>query len=359
MSFLVPENVPAPDLEPLSSSSILLTIYPPGTPNGVINQYSITRQWGVSQQHTFTISVNDASVINYTDTSLSPFTNYSYTVMACNGIGCATGPSAAALTLEAPPTEVLPPSTSLVGDGYSISVSWIEPAQPNGVLSEYNIIRSELGFEAMAAGQSNCCNDYITNGALSNNCTLVSQVSPPLTSVTDEAELSPFSYYQYCVIAATNGGSTPSNYSSPLRTAPASQPLTGPTPTAIPLNATSIHVSWSPLSVDLLLGQLEGYSLTYYSDDGEPLTVDNIEDESYTITGLAASTLYYISVSFIILLRHFNASISLLPFRSMPVMDRELPLDLPSVCPHWMEVIRTHFLLFLFFIFIFIVHRTS
>ena len=308
--FLVPENVPAPDLEPLSSSSILLTIYPPDTPNGLIDQYRVTRQWGVSLQYTFTISVNDLSVINYTDTSLSPYTNYSYTVMACNGIGCATGPSATALTLEAPPTEVLPPSISLVGDGYSIFVTWIEPAQPNGVLSEYMIIRSGLGFVAMIAGQSNCCNDYITNGALSNNCTLVSEVSPPLTSITDNTGLYPYSYYQYCVIATTNGGSTPSNYSSPLRTAAASQPLTGPTPTAVALNATSIHVSWSPLSVDLLLGQLEDYSLSYYSAGAQPLTVSNIVNESYTITGLIASTLYYISVSYIIIFVHFNPFIS-------------------------------------------------
>ena len=324
--FSVPEGVPAPDLEPLSSSSIFLTIYPPNVPNGVIVRYTITREWGDSLVHTITLSVSQQVSINFTDTALSPYTNYSYTIMACNMIDCATGPPSAALTLQAPPTEVLPPSVSLVGDGYSIAVAWQPPAQPNGVVANYTIIRSALGFYVTGgSGRSNCCMDYVSGGTMDANCTIVERVLHPRTNITDSSGLYSYSYYQYCVIATTGGGSTASNYSSPLRTVAASRPLSGPTPSAVALNATSVHVSWSPLGVELLLGPFDTYSLYYYSDGGQEgaESVFDIESESYTITGLVASTLYFITVSFLILL--------ILPFISSLSLSLSLSPSLPSL----------------------------
>lgn len=131
-----PEGLTAPVLTPTSASMILVSWLPPTQPNGVITSYGAFRTGGSGPQDTLVFS--DAANRGFTDDNLMPFTQYTYTIQACTAVACSLSPPGVSTTREAPPTGFPPPTLRALSEA-SISVEWVEPANPNGVITSYTI----------------------------------------------------------------------------------------------------------------------------------------------------------------------------------------------------------------------------
>lgn len=77
---------------------------------------------------------------------LEPWTVYSLTLEACTSAGCTRTPPQDITTAAAPPASLPPPRPVFIGPD-SVSLSWGPPAQPNGPIGEYVLLRRTLPGE--------------------------------------------------------------------------------------------------------------------------------------------------------------------------------------------------------------------
>ena len=297
-----PGGVLPPRLTVLSSSAIEVQFRPPLAPNGILTSYILTRSTQappLSIPITFgatMLPMSDGYFI-YEDTNLLPFTNYTYLITACTSAGCTSSDSVSEVTFEDTPTGIATP-VPLVLNSSSILVSWEEPEQPNGVIQSYDLFRTDLGFYNLSSGLTNCCQDYLQNGNLTDGCSFVTQTGSDVTSYTD-GNLQAYSFFEYCIVVTNGADSVYSKVSAPVRTLPAPMPRVGPVLTATTISSTAIQLSWSSLEISDLLGPLEGYTL-YGNIAGTPGLGEVLFTglaQSYLATGLIASTEYVFVVS--------------------------------------------------------------
>lgn len=302
MSILsaAPEGVLPPVLTVLSSSAIQVAFQPPTTPNGEITSYSLTRHTSPISLNVSTLDTFNGSFI-YEDTSLSPYTNYTYSLTVCTSAGCSISDVVWTVTDEALPTGLSAPLASTVSES-SVSISWDIPAEPNGVVQSYDIFQQSFGFEVAVdvATLPNCCEEYLNANStvLSSICNRVVQVDADTLNYTVSG-LQPYSHYRYCLIATNGGGATFSPTSNVTQTSAAPMPISGPNLNATTVNSTAIYLSWDSLDVSQLLGPFSGYSLyrrmAGQEGYGEVLYMGN--GQEFTATDLVASTEYIFAVS--------------------------------------------------------------
>ena len=299
-------------LNVLSSSAIEVAFQPPHTPNGELVSYSLIRRSPTSTQAiSISLNVSALPTINgsfiYKDTTLSPFTNYTYSLIVCTSAvdGCTSSDGVSATTDEATPSGLRAPSVSTVSES-SVIVSWEAPVQPNGIIESYIILQRSFGFEVSAVGDllPNCCEDYLSaNGTVVGDaCSRVVQLNAATLNFLVTA-LQPYSNYRYCIIVSNSAGATFSPTSNITQTAAALMPTTGPSLTASTVNSTAIYLFWSSLDISQLLGPFRGYTL-YGSEAGQqPQVLFSGNAEEFTATDLIASTEYTFSVCY----KHYGA----------------------------------------------------
>ncbi|CAL8351755.1 unnamed protein product [Merluccius merluccius] len=188
-------------------NELLISWAPPLESNGVLLSYRIQRDH-VSFSFSF-----DPAVTSYNDEGLTPFTAYSYAVIACTSEGCVTSPPTDTTTLEAPPATVGPPSVQHITP-QSVKASWTVPAMLNGRVTEY-VLR--LNGEGVYRG-------------------------PDLFSVV--SDLQPHTSYRLALLACTSGGCTPS---TAVTIVTGEAPPTGLQPPTVKVTGPeSVEVSWTP-----------------------------------------------------------------------------------------------------------------
>jgi len=97
----VPEGVPAPIVLDGVASTVLLSWTTPTSPNGVILEYQVERDESGDDNFAVIGFVAGNSSRVFVDTDTLPFSTYEYRIVAVNGAGSATGPSANFTTREA------------------------------------------------------------------------------------------------------------------------------------------------------------------------------------------------------------------------------------------------------------------
>lgn len=205
----MPTDIAAPTLAALSSSSISISWVRPSNPNGVIVTYNIII---LPIQINLAISGSETELARNIS-NLSPFTNYMVTLEACNSAGCVSN-SSNVQTLESIPQFINAPGVTTI-NATSLSITWSEPAQPNGVIILYELRR---------------------NGSLVFSGTETNFV---------EGQLSPNQVYVYTIQAYTSiGGGDESAPSMATRTPPDTPEGVSP-PTLFATGPTSIFANWS------------------------------------------------------------------------------------------------------------------
>lgn len=286
---------------------IEVSFQPSSIPNGVIVSYSLTRESAsTSTPTTIDLDVNELPMDNgsffYNDTSLSPFTNYTYFLTVCTSApdGCSNSDTVWIVTGEAIPSGLGAPLASTVNES-SILVSWEQPTKPNGVIGSFVPLQHSFGFDAPANVDTlpNCCEDYLNanNTLVGESCGRVDFIDGNVLNYA-VLDLEAYSNYRYCIIATNSAGSTSSSPSNITRTSAAPMPISSPTLSASTVNSTSIFLSWTSLGVSELLGPFDGYTL-YGREAGHQAPGEMFfsgDEEEYTATDLVASTEYIFQV---------------------------------------------------------------
>ena len=214
-----PSGQGAPGVSATGPRTVLVMWSPPSQPNGVIVQYQVLRQvLGTPSTLTTVFSTSNTVTLQYTDSTVTPGTQYQYAIGASNSVAQTVGGFTSVTVPEAPPQGVGTPVPVALSSS-QVQVTWLPPAQPNGVVVGYQLFRS--------------------GGGASN----VSVYAGLALNATD-AGLSPYTSYIYVVQACTLPGCSIGLGTSVLTNEAA--PAGVGTPGLLALSATVIGISWSP-----------------------------------------------------------------------------------------------------------------
>ena len=132
-----PEGLSPPVAVAISSSEVQVTWSKPSKPNGVIQEYRLTRVNGQTAQRQVVFTGLN---MTFTDRALEPFTGYRYIIEACTTHCASAEMTSLIYTDQAAPAYVN--ATILLPVNFSaINVSWVKPPKPNGDIIRYNVSR--------------------------------------------------------------------------------------------------------------------------------------------------------------------------------------------------------------------------
>ncbi|KAM5206303.1 usherin isoform 2-T2 [Hipposideros larvatus] len=126
-----PAGVSPPDLRAVSATQIHVTWSPPSIHNGKLTKYLLRcdgQEYLAGQSLSLLVP------------HLQPYTQYSFSLVACTEGGCTASVSKSAWTMEAPPRDMDPPILQVTGSE-SIEITWKPPRKPNGRIRSYELRR--------------------------------------------------------------------------------------------------------------------------------------------------------------------------------------------------------------------------
>lgn len=210
-----PGSVDPPVLSDIQPRSASVSWSPPSQPNGIITHYNIY------QNHQLTASVPGNST-SHTVSQLAPYQQYTIQVEACTAAGCVQSAESHTIrTPPAPPEDV--PAPQLFSDTpTSVVLSWSPPRHVNGELDGYTVERKATGTQQ-----------------ISTVATL--QANQTLTYLDSSAALSPWSSYEYRIVAHTRLGGSNSSEWKKVTTRP-SRPAGLQPPHVLVLDPASVQV---------------------------------------------------------------------------------------------------------------------
>lgn len=126
-----PAGVRPPGLRAVSATQINASWSPPAAQNGRITTYWLRSE---GQEHPA------GQGLSLLVAHLQPYTQYSFSLVACTRGGCTASAPTSARTLEAPPQDMDPPELQVTGSE-SIEVTWTPPRHPNGQVRSYELRR--------------------------------------------------------------------------------------------------------------------------------------------------------------------------------------------------------------------------
>ena len=188
-----PEGISQPALASTNQSTVVATWVEPNVTNGVVIEYRIVLVAvnGVPLVDFETAVVTSGETFAATVMGLSPFTTYSFVLMACTSQACGSSQPTDVLTAQAPPTFQPAPRVDVVS-ATALNVSWYPPPMPNGVVSHYEV--------------------WQRFPVLTGSASLVAAVPANASTSVVVYDLQPFSSYEFSVTSFTLGGSTRSNW---------------------------------------------------------------------------------------------------------------------------------------------------
>ncbi|XP_056269140.1 usherin isoform X3 [Pseudoliparis swirei] len=138
-----PEGQLAPTVKAAGARVLEIHWSPPQKPNGLITSYDIYRRPGGTEEELL-VFIWSSGPLEFYDASpaLRPFSHLQYRVRSHNSKGSVLSQWASALTLQAEPQDMAPPTVTPTG-AYSAHLTWGEPGQPNGLISHYRLVYKE------------------------------------------------------------------------------------------------------------------------------------------------------------------------------------------------------------------------
>ena len=254
----------SPQLTAIGPTIVQIIWEPPEMPNGVIIRYDIIRRlsapFGSNTNTSSTVffSVSDVVTRVYVDSSLDPFTFYEYAIRAINSGGETVGPFAVIQTSQGIPDGIPRPSLTAVSSS-EVRISWNDPTTPNGVITEYRVIR---------------------NGSL---------VRSTLDRLFIDTNLTPFTHYSYSITVCTVAGcgNGPIEIVRTMEAAPSGVGV----PMLTALSSSSIRIDWTPPAMPN--GIITMYIVTVLPAMINITTVQT----SVTVQNLLPYTLYQVTIT--------------------------------------------------------------
>ncbi|XP_055085949.1 usherin [Periophthalmus magnuspinnatus] len=285
-----PAGLSPPRVWVLGPESLQVTWSPPLIPNGEIHRYEIRLQdFHIVHDH------DNASDYNITVTELTPFTNYSVTVLACSsgaGIvgGCTESLPTLATTLAAAPQGLAPLTIVPVSESF-LAISWQPPQRPNGPNIRYKLLRRKT---RQPLGPATILAQADTTPSSTEDLHHWFHVYSGTKLFYQDKGLSRFTQYQYQLLVYNDVG----NSSGDIFTATtmAGIPLRAPSVSAFPINHTTIYINWTQPSVHDLQGDVESYFIEVKSVRSSEMYTFSANVTSAVISDLWPSTMYSVSL---------------------------------------------------------------
>ncbi|KAJ7988957.1 hypothetical protein DPEC_G00314570 [Dallia pectoralis] len=235
MAPTAPDGVIPPGGSDATAASLQVFWFPPGRANAPGPLYYSLEMRAAPGAPILQLLENTTHTFRYTVNGLSPYTGYLFRVLVSHTYGETCSDWTSLYTAEDSPGPVDPPVVSAL-QASNVSVSWVPPARPNGVIVHYTL---RLG-----------CTD--TN-AVTSTATL-----PGNTTSYTLLGLHPFRLYFLQVEACTQVGCTLSGESRSFRT-PSAPPAGVPAPRLYSDTPTSVLLSWG--APERSNGELEGWKV--------------------------------------------------------------------------------------------------
>ena len=169
-----PTGLHPPSLVGLSSTTVQASWTSPLEPNGIVTHYELLRVFGEDLSETELVA-NTTGLVAVVS-GLLPSTVYYFKVVAFNSVGSVTSNVSSVTTPEDTPEQIQPPNIAVISST-SLLVTWQEPLQPNGVITNYTLFRNGA---SVFTGKANF--SYLDTG------------------------LSPFTSYSYFILVCTAKG---------------------------------------------------------------------------------------------------------------------------------------------------------
>ncbi|TNN67187.1 Usherin [Liparis tanakae] len=284
-----PAGLSPPRVKVLGPESLQVTWSPPLIPNGEIHGYEIRLP-----EARISHGGADASDLNVTITDVTPYTNYSITVLACsNGGGhvggCTESLPTPATTFPTIPEGLEPLSVVAVSESF-LAISWEPPSRPNGPNVRYKLLRRKTHQPLAIAAVPR-----------------VTAASPPPSEdlhrwlrvysgtklFYQDKGLSRFTSYHYQLVVDNDVGSSSGRIVTAVTMA--GVPRHPPSVSARAVNHTAVRVTWTQPSLQDLQGEVESYFLTITSARSSQILAFPPEITSTVISDLWPSTTYLLS----------------------------------------------------------------
>ena len=162
----VPSGIPKPTATPYNSTTILVRLSPPTSPNGVITKYRVIQN-GASVMETSTFPSS-----GYVADGLRPFSKHVFRIEVCTSKGCGSSDPVTSYTEHGIPRGTITLTVSGM-QSRSINASWTALAEPNGQVNytmyatgEYYTQPGTMDFTT--TNQTKLCyssGDLVPNGA--------------------------------------------------------------------------------------------------------------------------------------------------------------------------------------------------
>ncbi|XP_040553355.1 usherin isoform X3 [Gallus gallus] len=258
-----PVSQMAPIIQAVNATNIELSWLKPINPNGKIIRYEVihrcTKENAAGYRATmedekivFTEYNTESNTFVYNDKGLQPWTRYEYKIRTWNAAGYTDSSWTAAMTSQTAPKGLTAPRLSLESvNPRKVLVSWDAPAQPNGILQSYRLLKNDVLYP------------FSFDAATFN--------------YTDE-DLLPYSMYRYAVVACTMGGCSTSEPAA-IRTLEAAPALVDP-PSLQAVSSTQVNASWAPPQIQN--GDITKYILKlnneeYYPGKNLQMLISNLQ----------------------------------------------------------------------------------
>ncbi|XP_062863133.1 usherin [Trichomycterus rosablanca] len=241
-----PAGVQPPTVQALGPDSVQVTWSAPLVPNGDIERYEI-RMPDPRVIHT------DVSALNLTVTGLSPYTNYSVTILACSGGGGFVGGCTESLPSPVTTLPTIPqglPGLSVVSISESfLAISWHPPSRPNGPNVRYELLRQKTQ-QPLSRRPHDDFHRWL-------------RVYAGHKLFHEDKGLSRFTRYEYKLLVHNDMGYTVGDAVPGVTLA--GPPLSAPNVSALTLNHMAILLNWTTPTVQDLQGEVDQYYITVSS----------------------------------------------------------------------------------------------
>ncbi|XP_036133319.1 usherin [Molossus molossus] len=246
-----PSQQPPPRGHVQSSSAMTLTWSPPASPNAHWLSYRLFRDgsevYTTEDQYPYRTQY-------FSDTALSPYTSYSYSIETTNVHASTRSATATYRTKPGVPEGSLNLTYILPIGSDSVTLTWTAPSNRSGPIEK-----------------------YILSCAPIDGTQLCVPYEGPETSATIW-NLGPFTKYRFSVQACTEGGCL---HSSPLTVTTAQAPPRGLGPPVVQkISSTELHVEWAPPMDPNGIMIRYGLYMKRPSSDGEPTLAESRVFES-------------------------------------------------------------------------------
>ena len=146
-----PDQVLPPEVMVVNSSSLFVSWLEPLQPNGLIVNYTLS-------QNATVVFTGPGQQLSFVSSGLSPFTYYSFSVMACTQQGCSSSSLAIGRTAEATPEGFVAPNVTVLSPT-TAGIALFPPLQPNGIVTYLVRVMAEFLIGYNANGTRNTANE--------------------------------------------------------------------------------------------------------------------------------------------------------------------------------------------------------